>query len=75
MFLHGPLGPHKISFIQAALARTGYYQGGLTGVWDADAKAAMQKFQIANGIEPTGKPDLESIRELAAKDRATKPPK
>jgi hypothetical protein len=56
--------PDRISEIQTALARSGYYQGDPTGKWDGDTIAAMQKFQSANGIDPTGKIDAPSLQKL-----------
>jgi Putative peptidoglycan binding domain len=59
----GP-SPDRISEIQSALARGGYYQGDSTGKWDDNTVAAMQKFQSANGIEATGKIDAPSLQKL-----------
>jgi hypothetical protein len=54
----------RISEIQSALARGGYYQGDPNGKWDSSTVAAMQKFQSANGIEPTGKLDAPTLQKL-----------
>ena len=54
----------RISEIQSALGRGGYYQGEPTGKWDPDTIAAMQKFQSANGIDPSGKIDAPSLQKL-----------
>jgi len=54
----------RISEIQTALARGGYYQGDPNGKWDSNTVAAMQKFQSANGIEPTGKLDAPTLQKL-----------
>jgi len=56
--------PDRISEIQTALARGGYYQGEPNGKWDANTVAAMQKFQSDNGVEPTGKLDAASLQKL-----------
>lgn len=56
--------PERISQIQSALARGGYYQGDPTGKWDDNTVAAMQKFQSAHGIDPTGKIDAPSLQKL-----------
>jgi peptidoglycan hydrolase-like protein with peptidoglycan-binding domain len=56
--------PDRISEIQSALNRGGYYQGDSNGKWDANTIAAMQKFQSANGLEPTGKLDALSLQKL-----------
>jgi hypothetical protein len=54
----------RISEIQSALARGGYYQGDPNGKWDSSTVSAMQKFQSANGIEPTGKLDAPTLQKL-----------
>lgn len=56
--------PDRISEIQSALNRGGYYQGDSNGKWDSNTVAAMQKFQSANGLEPTGKLDALSLQKL-----------
>jgi len=56
--------PERISEIQTALSHGGYYQGDPTGKWDASTVSALQKFQTANGIEPTGKLDAPSLQKL-----------
>jgi Putative peptidoglycan binding domain len=56
--------PDRISEIQSALGRGGYYQGDPTGKWDDNTVAAMQKFQSANGIEASGKIDAPSLQKL-----------
>jgi peptidoglycan hydrolase-like protein with peptidoglycan-binding domain len=56
--------PDRISEIESALHRGGYYQGDPNGKWDANTVAAMQKFQSANGLEPTGKLDALSLQKL-----------
>ncbi len=54
----------RIKEIQGALAEDGYYQGDANGKWDSSTVAALQKFQSANGIEPTGKLDAPSLQKL-----------
>lgn len=54
----------RITEIQTALSRGGYYQGDPNGRWDANTVAALQKFQSANGIEATGKLDAPSLQKL-----------
>src|ERR1700674_632285 len=56
--------PQRISEIQSALARKGYYQGEPTGKWDANTIAAMQKFQAANGMDASGKITASSLQKL-----------
>lgn len=54
----------RIKEIQGALAQSGYYEGDPNGKWDSKTIAAMEKFQSANGIEPTGKLDAPSLQKL-----------
>jgi hypothetical protein len=56
--------PDRITEIQSALAHSGYYQGDPNGRWDSASITAMQKFQSAHGIEPTGKLDAPSLQKL-----------
>jgi hypothetical protein len=56
--------PERISEIQSSLARGGYYEGEPNGKWDANAVAAMQKFQSANGLDASGKLDAPSLQKL-----------
>src|ERR1700735_752802 len=56
--------PARISEIQSALARDGYYQGEPNGKWDSNTVAAMQKFQSSNGLEASGKLNALSLQKL-----------
>ena len=56
--------PQRISEIQSALARGGYYQGDPSGKWDSHTMDALQKFQSANGLEPSGKLDAPSLQKM-----------
>jgi len=56
--------PERISEIQSALTRAGYYQGDSSGKWDSNTIAAVEKFQSANGIDPSGKLDAPTLQKL-----------
>lgn len=56
--------PERISQIQSALARGGYYQGDPSGRWDASTVAAVEKFQSANNLDATGKLDAPTLQKL-----------
>jgi hypothetical protein len=56
--------PDRITEIQSALARKGYYQGDPNGRWDSNTIAAVQKFQSANGIDADGKLDAPTLQKL-----------
>lgn len=56
--------PDRISEIQSALTRAGYYHGDPNGKWDSNTVSAVQKFQSANGIDSTGKLDAPTLQKL-----------
>jgi Putative peptidoglycan binding domain len=56
--------PDRISEIQSALAREGYYQGDPNGKLDSSTLAALEKFQSANGLDSTGKLDASTLQKL-----------
>ncbi|MGA9882889.1 MAG: peptidoglycan-binding domain-containing protein [Candidatus Acidiferrales bacterium] len=56
--------PERITQIQTALARGGYYKGDPSGKWDSGTVAAVQKFQSANNIDATGKLDAPTLQKL-----------
>jgi len=64
MHLPAAPSPDRISEIQSALARGGYYKGDPNGKWDADTIAATQKFQANNGLDSTGKLDAPTLQKL-----------
>ncbi len=56
--------PERISEVQSALARGGYYKTDPTGKWDLDTVDAVQRFQSANGLDTTGKLDALTLQKL-----------
>src|SRR5580704_16833790 len=54
----------RISEIQRALSRDGFYQGDPNGKWDGNTVAALQKFQSANNHDASGKLDASSLQKL-----------
>ena len=58
------LQPDRVTEIQQALIRNGYLQGEPTGQWDDTTQKAMQKFQQANGFQPTGLPEAKPLMKL-----------
>ena len=50
--------------IQAALARGGYYTGEPNGRWDSRMSEALERFQTAKGLTPTGKLDALSLEKM-----------
>jgi hypothetical protein len=62
----GPLHPshQRVSEIQSALVRSGYYKGEPNGKWDATTMSAMRNFQEDHGLDGTGKIDALSLQKL-----------
>jgi His-Xaa-Ser repeat protein HxsA len=56
--------PDRITEIQSALSRGGYYSGDPTGKIDANTVDALQHFQSANGLDSTGKLDALTLQKL-----------
>jgi len=54
----------RISEIQSALAREGYYKGDPNGKLDANTVAALEKFQSANDLDANGKLDAPTLQKL-----------
>jgi hypothetical protein len=54
----------RISEIQSALSKGGYYQGDPNGKWDSNTVATLVKFQSANGIDANGKLDAPTLQKL-----------
>ncbi|MGA8100925.1 MAG: peptidoglycan-binding domain-containing protein [Candidatus Acidiferrales bacterium] len=56
--------PDRIREIQSALSMDGYYSAQPTGKWDGDTLGAMQRFQQAHGLSPSGKLDALTLQKL-----------
>jgi hypothetical protein len=64
-----PHGQHSIDedrtvAIQSALIREHYLNGEATGVWDQESKAAMLRYQAANGWQTKITPDSRALIKL-----------
>jgi peptidoglycan hydrolase-like protein with peptidoglycan-binding domain len=58
--------PNRFREIQSALAARGYLTTPPSGVWDKNAIAAMQRFQQAQKLEPTGRLTARSLQALGS---------
>jgi peptidoglycan hydrolase-like protein with peptidoglycan-binding domain len=47
--------------VQGRLARDGFYQGPIDGVWGPATAAAVSRYQHAHGFEETGKLNRETL--------------
>ena len=54
----------RISEIQTALAKDGSYAGAPSGKMDESTVAALQKYQAAHGLNPSGKLDALTLQKL-----------
>jgi peptidoglycan hydrolase-like protein with peptidoglycan-binding domain len=58
------ISPAGVRQIQQELNNRGYDVGNVDGQWDQQTAQAVQAFQMANGLEPNGKPDVNLIAAL-----------
>lgn len=56
--------PERITEIQQALAKNGAFPNDPSGKWDENTADAMRKFQASHGLNPTGKLDALTLRQL-----------
>jgi len=56
--------PERISEIQTALAKDGSFSGKPSGKWDASTVDAMKRFQVAHGLNASGKLDAKTLQRL-----------
>ncbi|MBX7219187.1 MAG: peptidoglycan-binding protein [Blastocatellia bacterium] len=54
----------RVSEIQQALKKTGFYQGEVTGTYDTATREAMSSYQRANGLKETGMPTAQALMKL-----------
>jgi peptidoglycan hydrolase-like protein with peptidoglycan-binding domain len=59
-----PFPPREVGAIQRRLAELGYYRGRIDGVWGGGTRAALERFQAAQRIEPNGQPTRATIAAL-----------
>jgi peptidoglycan hydrolase-like protein with peptidoglycan-binding domain len=58
------ISPAGVRQIQQELNNRGYDVGNVDGQWDQQTTQAAASFQMANGLEPNGKPDVNLIAAL-----------
>ncbi len=58
--------PETISLIEMGLADAGHYEGEPDGVMDAESREGLRDWQTAQGLDPTGYLDRESVVTLVA---------
>ncbi len=63
-----------VSAVQDALKREKFYFGESTGELDDGTRAALRRFQIRQGLPPTGEIDTATVEKLQASTPAASPP-
>lgn len=58
------MAPDRVEQIQQALIEAGALHGKPTGLWDAETRDAMSRYQAENGFGVTGLPDAKSLMKL-----------
>jgi len=58
------IAPDRVTDIQQALIRVHYLSGEADGKWDERTKAAMQKYQAAQGWQTKLLPDARALKKL-----------
>lgn len=58
------LSPSTVRQIQQALNQQGYDVGEVDGAWGQQTQEAMRNYQQAQGLEPTGEPNLRTLSSL-----------
>lgn len=61
---HMQVAPERVEQIQQALITAGDLHGTPTGLWDAETRDAMSRYQAENGFGVTGLPDAKSLMKL-----------
>ncbi len=49
-----PLGPAAIRDVQQRLRQAGVYRGNVDGIWGADSRASLRRFQETHSLQVTG---------------------
>ncbi len=57
-----------IQQLQGQLQRSGFYNGDIDGIWGPQTSKAVQDFQQARGLQPTGKLNTETVQALGQAD-------
>ena len=60
----------RVTEIQNALIKAGYFDGPASGEYDDATIEAMKKFQADNGLQKTGRPSAHSLKKLGVSKRS-----
>jgi peptidoglycan hydrolase-like protein with peptidoglycan-binding domain len=53
-----------VAAAQKQLAQQGYYRGEIDGIFGAETRRAIMRYQSDHGLRVTGRPDVETLRAL-----------
>lgn len=56
--------PLSIRDMQQQLKQAGFYQGSIDGVWGADSRSAMERYQKQHGLTPSGQLDHDTLQAM-----------
>lgn len=69
-----PEASSMVLAVQEQLAAADYYDGSISGVMDAPTVAAIEAFEVAQGMPVTGEPNLALLSALSAANTAAPAP-
>lgn len=58
------IAPGTVRDVQRALSQRGYFSGQTDGNWNEQSEQALREFQRAQGLEPTGRFDQQTLSAL-----------
>jgi peptidoglycan hydrolase-like protein with peptidoglycan-binding domain len=56
--------PLSIRDMQQQLKQAGLYQGSIDGVWGAESRSAMERYQKQHGLTPSGQLDRDTLQAM-----------
>jgi peptidoglycan hydrolase-like protein with peptidoglycan-binding domain len=56
--------PLSVRDMQQELKQAGLYQGSIDGVWGADSRSAMERYQKQHGLTPSGQLDRDTLQAM-----------
>lgn len=65
----GGIPSERVTEIQNALIKAGYMQAPASGQYDDTTTQAMKKYQVVNGLPPTGLPSAPLLKKLGVSKR------
>jgi N-acetylmuramoyl-L-alanine amidase len=66
-----PLSASDPAYIQERLSRLGFYEGGITGIYDMATSEAVRRYQLYLGLDGSGKADTVTLEALTREPDST----